>query len=170
MSPIRPSQDAQVKQLYERFGPSIYSRCRRLLRDSVAAEDATQEVFLRVMRHLDRVPKDGTAMAWVSRISTNYCLNVLRDGQRHAEPVEHLPEQGGDDFEQELVTRNWAERLMGETPDVLRLPAQLYHLKGMEQAKVAKALGVSRRTVIYRLGEFAERARRFAERAEGGVS
>jgi RNA polymerase sigma-70 factor (ECF subfamily) len=152
--------------MYERFGPSIYSRCRRLLRDPVAAEDATQEVFLRVMRHIEAAPQESAALAWIYRISTNYCLNVLRDSSRHAEPVENVPEQRAEDFEEEVVTRDWAERLLGQTPAALRVPAELYHLKGMEQGKVAKALGVSRRTVLYRLGEFAERARRFQERAE----
>ena len=32
--------DVRVAELYRRFGPAIYSRCRRLLRDDVAAEDA----------------------------------------------------------------------------------------------------------------------------------
>ena len=169
MPTIRARQDNQVKQMYERFGPSIYSRCRHLLRDPVAAEDATQEVFLRVMRHIDSAPKDRAALAWIYRISTNYCLNMLRDGQRHAEPMDTLPEQHVDTFEEEVVTRDWADRLMSETPEALKAPAELYHLRGMEQSKVAKALGVSRRTVLYRLGEFAERARRFAERAEAGL-
>ena len=170
MSPLRPRPHTQVKSMYERFGPSIYSRCRRLLRDPVAAEDATQEVFLRVMRHIEAAPQEGAALAWIYRISTNYCLNVLRDASRHAEPTETMPDQRAEDFEEEVVTRDWAERLLGETPEVLRVPAEMYHLRGMEQGKVAKALGVSRRTVIYRLGEFAERARRYADRAEAGAA
>src|SRR5258705_12700761 len=62
----------RVSRLYRKFGPAIYSRCRRLLKDDALAEDATQEVFVRVMRHIDSAPDDSAAPAWIYRISTNY--------------------------------------------------------------------------------------------------
>jgi hypothetical protein len=40
----------------------------------------------------------------------------------------------------------------------------------MEQERVAGFLGVSRRTVLYRLAEFAERARRFEALADAGLA
>ncbi len=160
----------KVQELYERFGPAIYSRCRRLLRDPVAAEDATQEVFLRVLKHIDSMPGDPAALAWVYRISTNYCLNLIRDGQRRGEPVDVVPEQQVIDFEGSVLSKDFASRLMGDAPPELRTPVVLYHMKGMEQSQIARALGVSRRTVLYRLGEFAERARRFAARADAGLA
>jgi transposase len=43
----------------------------------------------------------------------------------------------------------------------------LYHLKGMEQARIAEQLGVSRRTILYRLGELARRARDLEAEADG---
>jgi len=160
----------KVQELYERFGPAIYSRCRRLLRDPVQAEDATQEVFLRVLRHIESMPSDHAALAWIYRISTNYCLNLIRDGSRRAEPVDAMPEQQVIDFEGSVVSKDLAERLMTDAPPELKAPVVLYHLKGMEQAQIARALGVSRRTILYRLGEFADRARRFYAKAEAGMA
>ena len=49
---------------------------------------------------------------------------------------------------------------MQAAPPELREPVMLYHVKGMEQARIAETLGISRRTVLYRLGEIAERARK----------
>ena len=40
--------------LYERFGPMILRRCRRLLGDEVAAGDAMHDTFVRVLDHRDR--------------------------------------------------------------------------------------------------------------------
>lgn len=166
----RPMPAQRVDELYRRYGPTIYSRCRRLLRDASFAEDATQEVFLRVLRHIESVPEDAAALAWIHRVSTNYCLNLLRDSARHAEPMESLPEQEVDTFEDSVVAKDLTEKLMGSAPPELRAPVALYHVKGMEQAQVARALGVSRRTVIYRLGDFTERARKFVARAEAGLA
>ncbi|MBX5484825.1 MAG: sigma-70 family RNA polymerase sigma factor [Myxococcaceae bacterium] len=159
----------KLSELYRRFGPTIYARCRRLLRDDVAAEDATQEVFLRVLRHIESAPTDQAALAWIYRISTNYCLNQIRDRSRQAEPVENIPEQAGEHPEAPMIDRDLALRLLTRAPENLRAPAVLYYVDGMEQAQVAQVLGISRRTVINRLGEFANRARKYVLR-EGEVS
>lgn len=164
-------QSGRVSNLYRKFGPAIYSRCRRLLKDDALAEDATQEVFVRVLRHIESAPDDSAALAWIYRISTNYCLNQIRDRGRQAEPTapEDMPESSSDHPEPDLLDRDLAMKLVERAPEKLRATALLYYVDGMEQEQVAKTLGISRRTVINRLQEFAERSRKFAAR-EGGVS
>ena len=156
----------RVTELYRRFGPAIYARCRRLLKDEVAAEDATQEVFMRVLRHIETAPDDQAALAWIYRISTNYCLNSLRDKARQAEPVDVLPEQPSEHPERSLLDRDLAMRIVMRTPENHRAPALLYYVDGLEQGQVAVTLGISRRTVINRLNEFGKRARKFLARQE----
>lgn len=155
-----------VEKLYAKFGPTIYARCTRLLKDGTAAEDATQDVFMKVMKHIDSAPGEEAVLPWIHRITTNHCLNVLRDARRHAQPVEHLPEVVDHEFEDSVVTRDFANRVLAATPDELKQPALMYHARGLEQAKVAAALGVSRRTVLYRLAEFTRCAMRMQEIAE----
>src|SRR5690242_18415229 len=46
----------ELTGLYRKYGPYIYVRCARLLGDRSAAEDATQETFMRVHRHLHKAP------------------------------------------------------------------------------------------------------------------
>lgn len=164
------SKDARIETLYRRFGPAIYGRCRRLLKNPTLAEDATQDVFMKVLKHLDKAPGDDAVLPWIHRITTNHCLNLLRDGRRHAEPVESVPEQVDDEFEDSVVTADFARKVLAETPAPLRAPAELYYGKGLEQQKVADALGVSRRTVLYRLAEFTQRVMRRHESAEAGIA
>lgn len=156
----------KVEALYAKFGPAIYARARRLLKDTAAAEDATQDVFIKVLKHLDSVPGEDAVLPWIHRITTNHCLNVIRDARRHAEPVEHVPEMVDDEFEDSVVTADFSRRLLEATPDELKQPAVMYHARGVEQSRVASALGVSRRTVLYRLAEFTRRAMRMNELAE----
>ena len=54
-----PADDRQLALLYRRHGPAVYARCRRMLGDDAAAEDATQETFLRVLGHLENAPGPG---------------------------------------------------------------------------------------------------------------
>jgi RNA polymerase sigma-70 factor (ECF subfamily) len=163
----------RVSDLYRKFGPAIYSRCRRLLKDDALAEDATQEVFVRVMKHIEAAPDDSAALAWIYRISTNYCLNQIRDRSRQAEPTapDELPEGEGETLEPQMLDRELAMKLVERTPEKLRETVVLYYVDGLEQEQVAKTLGISRRTVINRLQEFQERSRKFLARdGEGGVA
>lgn len=116
---------------------------------------------MRVLRHIEAAPDDTAALAWVYRISTNYCLNQLRDRARQAEPVEQLPERAGDHPETLWHDKALALQLIERVPEYLQAPAVLYYLDGLEQEQVAKTLGISRRTVINRLQEFAERSKKF---------
>src|SRR5450432_2184327 len=61
----------RLTALYRMYGPVIYARCVRLLGDRAAAEDAMQETFVRVQRHLEKAPDAEEALRWVYRIATN---------------------------------------------------------------------------------------------------
>jgi RNA polymerase sigma-70 factor (ECF subfamily) len=148
-----------VDTLYRRYGAFVYSRCKRMLRDSAAAEDATQEVFVRVIRHVDTAPTDESVMPWLHRISTNYCLNALRNAGNRPEPVAELPELAGEDPEPVMADRDAAARALRLAPDKLSAPARLHWLEGCTQHEVAETLRLSRRTVVTRLAQFAATAR-----------
>ncbi len=160
------AQSNRVESMYAKYGPTIYARCRRLLKNQVVAEDATQDVFMKVLRHVASAPSEDAVLPWIHRITTNHCLNVLRDSKRHAEPVENLPDLVDDEFEDTVLARNFANYVLENAPEALRTPAMLYHGKGMAQSKVATTLGVSRRTVLYRLAAFSREAMRLHEATE----
>ena len=159
--------DDRLSTLYRTYGPIIYARCMRLLGDRALAEDATQETFMRVHRHLGNAPDPDEVLAWIYRIATNYCLNEIRNRKRRPEPHAELPEPGqaGADASALLADRDLVARLIEDCPEKLRVVAWLHHVDGLEQGEVARVLGISRRTVVSRLGEFAERAQRFVARA-----
>lgn len=119
---------------------------------------------MRVMRHIQSAPDDQAALAWIYRISTNYCLNQIRDRSRQAEPVDELPDPGGAHPEAEMLDRDLAMQLVTRAPENLRAAAILYYIDGLEQEQIAKTLGISRRTVINRLNEFMSRSRKFVSR------
>ncbi len=157
--------DDKLTSLYRAYGPVIHARCRRLLSDDAAAEDATQETFMRVYRHLDRAPDPIDALAWIYRIATNYCLNELRDRKLRPLTTETIPELAGRQPEELLADRDLAARLVERAPAKLRSVAWLHHVDGMDQAEVARVLGISRRSVVNHLATFARNAHKFAARS-----
>jgi RNA polymerase sigma-70 factor, ECF subfamily len=164
-NPTRMLPSAQVARLYKRYGAVIYSRAKRVLKDDAEAEDATQEVFMRVMRHIERIPEDDAALAWIHRICTNYCLNVVRSRKSHARDLGPL-----DTFcegpERRLANREFAERVIARAPEKVASTGRLYYVDGLEQQTVAEAMKVTRRTVCTRLEQFLETARELQSREE----
>jgi RNA polymerase sigma-70 factor (ECF subfamily) len=158
--------DDRLTALYRQYGAVIYARCVRLLDDRVAAEDATQETFMRVYRHLDKVPDSREALFWIYRVATNYCLNEIRNRKHRPQVHAEVPEIAGDSLEQILADRDLVQRLVRRSPEKLRAPAWLHHVDGLDQGEVARVLGASRRSIVNRLNEFADNARKFIRRSE----
>jgi RNA polymerase sigma-70 factor (ECF subfamily) len=158
--------DDRLTELYKLYGPAIYARCRKLLSNPAAAEDACQETFVRVHRHLDKAPTADDALSWIYRIATNYCLNEIRDAKHRPQPVEVLPEVWTTTpHEDRIADRDLARRLIQRAPEKIRSVAWMYHVDGFEQDEVARILGISRRTVVNRLQTFAENARKYQARS-----
>jgi RNA polymerase sigma-70 factor (ECF subfamily) len=156
----------RLTELYRTYGPAIYWRCVRLLGDPSSAEDATQETFMRVHRHLDETPDADEALRWIFRVATNYCLNELRARRIRPEPVAEVPDRaGGGSGEQEHADRDLVLRVVDRLPEKLRAVAWLHHVDEMDQEEIARVLGISRRTVINRLAEFADKAQKIVRRA-----
>jgi RNA polymerase sigma-70 factor (ECF subfamily) len=155
--------DDRLTALYRAYGPVIYARCRRLLGDGGAAEDATQETFMRVYRHLDKADA-REALGWICRIATNYCLNEIRNRKRRPALDDAAPEPVAGDLEQLLADRDLVTRIVDRAPEKLRTVAWLHHVDGLDQGEVARILEISRRTVVNRLAEFTDNARKFVRR------
>jgi RNA polymerase sigma-70 factor (ECF subfamily) len=136
-----------------------------MLANDAEAEDAVQEVFLRVARHLDQAPTSVEALLWIHRIASNYCLNELRAGKRHSQPQGDSMDDVGDGSNDDVfANRDLARRIAERAPERLTTAAWLHHVDGMSHVEVGRALGLSRRTVINYLNDFRERALKFLAR------
>lgn len=160
----------RVETLYRKYGPAIFSRCRFFLKDDALAEDATQDIFFRVMTHLDSAPDDATAIWWIYRITANRCFSLMRTRATHAQPMDVLPDVAGPHPEAALLDRALATAVMAHAPEKLRAAAVLFFVEGLEQGLIATRLGVSKRTVINRLNDFVARSKKFLARDGLGVA
>jgi RNA polymerase sigma-70 factor (ECF subfamily) len=75
------------QEIYQRYGSVVYRRARRLLGDEQAAKDACHEVFLRLFRSLPDLNR-ASPLTWLYKVTTNHCLNVIRDEERHRKLLE----------------------------------------------------------------------------------
>jgi RNA polymerase sigma-70 factor (ECF subfamily) len=154
---------SRAAELYREYGPAVYRRCLRLLRDPEAARDAVQEVFMKLVRDMERLEDRPSVLPWIYRVATNHCLNLRRNAARRGEEggeaalelAEGRPE--ADAYPERALAQALLERFDAATQAV----AVGVLVDGMEQTELAEALGISRRTVARRLERFLEESRRF---------
>ncbi len=65
--------------------------CYRMLGSGFEAEDAVQEVMVRAWRHAGEFEGRSSLRTWLYRIATNICIDMLRQVQRRARPMEMGP-------------------------------------------------------------------------------
>lgn len=75
----------------EPYRRELTGYCYRMLGSGFEAEDAVQETMLRAYRGGDRFEGRSTLRSWLYRIATNVCIDMSRQVQRRARPMEMGP-------------------------------------------------------------------------------
>ncbi len=75
----------------EPFRRELTGYCYRMLGSGFEAEDAVQETMVRAWRHADGFEGRSSVRSWLYRIATNVCIDMQRQVQRRARPMEMGP-------------------------------------------------------------------------------
>ncbi len=156
--------DAEAQQaLYKATVQSVYYTIANLINDSTQAEDLTQDVYVAVLKNLDRLSKPAAFPRWVNRIAANTARNYLKKqkpvlfttDEQEEEAIGNLPAVGEDFLPEEYaVKQELREELMAairSLPEKQRVAIFLHYFEGMTVAELSKALEVGENTVKSRL-------------------
>ncbi len=163
--------------LVERHHRRLYLLTRRLLRDDAEAEDATQEVHLKVLTRLDQFEARSSFAKWMTRIALNEALSRLRTRARRpvltiSDPGEGRPvldfRSREDDPEVKAITAEASGRVgkvLQTLPETYRAVFINRELDDMTTAETASILGLSDQCVATRLNRARALLRRKYEKA-----
>lgn len=70
-----------------RYSPRVFRFASKFFRQRSLVEEAAQEVFLKAFTELGSYEGRGSMEGWLTRITTNTCLNMLRSSKRRPEFV-----------------------------------------------------------------------------------
>jgi RNA polymerase sigma-70 factor, ECF subfamily len=149
---------AVLRELYSKYGGSVFGRCSYLLKDRSKAEDAMQDVFAKALTHLGAFRSEASPLTWLMKIATHHCLNVLRAeraGWRERFERDERAKTGSDDGPRALELRDLVVKLLARFDLETQAAAIHYHVDEMTLDEVAAVLGRSVPTVRKRLEEFA---------------
>jgi len=117
------------------------------------AQDASQEVWIRVWRNIENFRGDSTFSTWLYRITVNTCLSVRRKEARRGEreyggdEMPFLPEPRGGDADPEAAALGGEQReeiqaALGHVRAEHRAALVLRHMEGLSYAEIARVLEV----------------------------
>lgn len=152
----------------------VYNQAYRVLGESQAADDATQEAFISAYKNL-RSFRGGSFRAWLLRIVTNACYDELRRRKRRpTTPLEPV-DDAGDEIESphwisdpgELPEDNVVRSELGQAiqhcldqlPIDFRVVVVLVDVQGMDYLEASEAIGKPLGTVKSRLARGRNRMR-----------
>src|SRR5215510_5072985 len=140
-------EEVAFERLVERYYQRIDRLAQQVIRHPMAAEDITQECFLRAYRALPRFRGEASFYSWLYRITINLCLNYLRQ-QGHQVPAAQDPEvlafPASNDPSVVLEVQE-RQRMIRDAVDALpahyRIAIILRDLEGMSYQDIAGILG-----------------------------
>lgn len=123
----------------------VLRRCHAILRDQARAEDAMQDVFVRLLVHEGQLHATGLS-SLLYRMATQVSLNKLRGQRRRPEDrddelLSRIADAG--DHEQASGARRLLARLFGDEPETTRVMATLHLYDGLTLEEVAREMGMS---------------------------
>lgn len=79
MSRVASGEEAALSELYDRFGALVFKAARQVLTSRAEAEDASQEIFVRLWKTADRFdPRRARLVTWVMLIARRHLIDKLR--------------------------------------------------------------------------------------------
>jgi RNA polymerase sigma-70 factor (ECF subfamily) len=81
----RGGDEDAFAEIVRRYSPRVFHFASRFFRQRSLVEEAAQEVFLKAFTQLDSYEGRGSLEGWLTRITTNTCLNILRSAKRRPE-------------------------------------------------------------------------------------
>lgn len=143
----------QIAELYERYAPAIYARCRRLLGSSAAGRDALQESFVRVLQHHRTLGPGEQTLRYLYKTATNVCINQLRQRSVRERAAADIASQisARPARQPALDDRELVQMLLDRCDEIAVGVAVMHFVDGMTQVEVAETLGITRRTVYNRI-------------------
>jgi len=148
------------------FKDKLYRLSKRLLTSAEEAEDATQEVLMKLWSKNNNIANYKNVEAFAMTMTKNFCLDRLKSKQSGNLKLVHSNyEDGNTSLQKQLEARDsvsWVERIMEELPEQQKLVLQLrdveeYDFKEiadlmeMQPTAVRVALSRARKTVREKL-------------------
>ena len=175
MRRVQEGDYTPAAELFERYSRRIYNFALRFVRNSEAAEDVTQEVFVKMIRNARQFQGDAKLSTWLFSITANHCRDHLRKADNKPKEPEavllRLSDEDSLSAEEEMAKRQDEERVRQAldhlTPEQ-REAILLSRYQGLSYAEIAQIAGCSEGAVKTRVFRAMETLKKVLSKDFGG--
>ena len=129
------------------FKDKLYRLSKRLLVSHEEAQDATQEVMIKLWNQKSKMADYKNIEAFSMTLTKNYCLDRLRSKQSQNLRIVHSnyeeKQTGLDQHLEQKDSVSWMSKLMEELPEQQRMVIQLRDIEQYEFDEIAKVLDMN---------------------------
>lgn len=150
MRRVASRDEGAVAELYDRFGSLVFRMAYQTMPTRAEAEDAVQEVFIRLWRTADRYdPKRSALVTWVMMLSRRHLVDKLRRQRARIRPLSmdegvpgHAAPVGANEDAAMLADERFAEvmKRVNELPELQRTVVTRAYLGGQTLRQIGEEL------------------------------
>ncbi len=157
---IQAGDEEALVALHAQFANLVYSVAYRVLNDQMAAEEVTQDTFMRIWhKSYTFDPEKGRFITWLLTVTRRLAIDVLRQRQRREPNTGMLfMDEDPNLWENVLSTdgsssdlRRTLVSVLGELPSEQRQLIELVYFYGMTHSDIAETTGLPLGTVKTRI-------------------
>ena len=158
--------------IVRKYRDGLFRHAAGILKDYEEAIDVTQEVFIKAMREKRFYSEEFKIKAWLYRVTTNLCFNLVRNRKRRAAILESEPQPRSEHARQvDVVFANERQETILTAMDGLteshRKILMLRYYNDLSYAEIADTLDVKLGTVMSRLSRAKRRLVEALDAVEG---
>lgn len=166
-----------MRTAYELYADRVYRTALHVLGQPADAEDALQDVFLRLFDKADGFRGDARVSTWIYRATVNHCINILRSRRRGPiglvddvlDPIDTVGNSPAAASER-AETRATVHELLERLPEKDRTVLVLREIEELSYLEIAEVLDVPEGTVMSRLSRARARFEQLARHWEKGTT
>ncbi|WP_424000560.1 RNA polymerase sigma factor [Maribacter sp. IgM3_T14_3] len=126
------------------FKDKLFRLAKRLLVSTEEAEDATQEILIKLWSKKNKMESYNNVEAFAMTMTKNFCLDRLKSKQAGNLKLVHSNyTDSSTSLQSELEAKdsiNWVERIMAELPEQQKMVLQLRDVEQYEYEEIEKLL------------------------------
>ncbi len=159
------------RDIVDTYSTQVYNHALSLLRSKEDAEEATQDVFLKISTAIELFRGDAKLSTWIWRITANVCYTRLAKKKLPSVPLENstLDVEDPHSFITEInrsESRTIIEEALSHLPQQQASILLLFYFEGMNYKEIAAVFNIPEGTVATQLHRGKESLRRHLGRTE----
>lgn len=133
------------------FKDKVFRLAKRLLISTEEAEDATQEVLLKLWNNKEKIEEYKNVEAFSMTMTKNFCFDKLKSKQSQNLKIVHSNyEDGAVSLQKQIELNdsvNWVSKIIEDLPEQQRMVVQLRDIEAYDLDEIAQMLDMNNTAV-----------------------